>query len=112
MEDVAREVLASRRQPALGELRDVGVDVAVVEALAHLAGEDRVEPGEVHAESGELVYRSGDGDVADVAVPVEARTRAEAEGGLVAGDVPHRATVAVRGGEGHAAREECGCHIR
>src|SRR5207247_2233847 len=97
-------------QIAVRELRDVLIDVAVIEALAYFARENVIELGEIHEHARPCIDLAFDGHVTGVRVAVKARAGAETEDALVLLVAPFRATIAVRGGESDTACEICGRH--
>ena len=70
--DESREVFAGRHELAVGKFGDIEIDVAMVEPIAHFAMEHGIKPREVYRETGNGIDRSRDGDIAHVAVTMEA----------------------------------------
>ena len=106
VEDETRELFAGRHELAVGELRYVEIDVAVIEPLAHFGREHTIEHAEIDDHSGRGIDLAGDGDVADVAVAVITLARAQPEDALVSFFRPVGTPVAMRRGERDAAREK------
>ena len=103
MEDEPSELLAGRDQFAVRELRHVDVDVAMIEPIANLGGEDAIEQREVDDHPGVRIQRTANCDVADVAVTVIALARAETEDLRIALVGPVGAAISVSGSECDAA---------
>ena len=103
--DETHEVFSGRDQLSIGKLWHIEVDVAMIEAIAHLALQHVIKKSEIDDETGFLVDRTGNGDVARIAVAVKVRVRTRAENVGILGVAPVGTAIPVRGGEQHAARE-------
>jgi hypothetical protein len=103
--DPADEVLALRDARAVGELRDGGVEVLVVQRLHHPGGDQGVQGPQVDHEAGGLVHLSLDGHEEPVIVAVAREVGALAEAGAVLLLAPLGTTVEMAGAEAVAPFE-------
>lgn len=103
--DEACQFFAGRNETAVGELGDVEIDVAMIEALAHFARENAIQLTEVDDHAGPRIDLAGDRDVAHIAVSVIMLTRAQAEYPRVFFVGPVGASIAMRRGEQDATCE-------
>src|SRR4051812_42292612 len=78
----------------------------MIEALAHFRREYAIELAEIDDHARCWINCSGHCDVAHIAVPVIILTRAQSKYANILFVGPVRSAIAMRGGEGHAAREE------
>src|SRR5258708_27638021 len=104
-EDVSREILSGGHEPAVRELRDVQIDIAVIETIADFTLQHGVQPAQVNEKPGYGIDGSRDSDVADVTVTMVIRPCAGAERRRVALVTPFSNAITVRRGERDAARK-------
>src|SRR6266511_4096540 len=94
-----------------GKLRDLLVDMAVVEIVEHLAVENLLQQLEVDDEAGDRIDFAGNSDLQRVIVAMAVEVGALAEDPQVLLRSPLRVVIIVRGGELSLAGQvdHCGC---
>src|SRR4051812_12255965 len=96
LKNETREILSGRNELSVAKFGHIDVDVPVVEPIPHLRSQNVVENSKIDDESRDIVDRSSDRDVADVAMPVIVRPGAGSERLHVLFIAPFGATVSVR----------------
>ena len=112
LEDELGQIFSGRDQSAVGEFWDVGVDVAMIEAIPHFASQDLIEYPQIDDEARHGVDGTGDGHIAGITVSMIIGPRTSTESGVVLRVAPLGATVTVCGRESDAASERARRHAQ
>src|SRR3954462_10873642 len=110
LEDVAGKIFARRYQLPIAEVRDVEIDVAVVETIPHVGLQNAIEHAEIHDKSRLIVEWPADSHIAYVAVPMKVGPRARAESAAVFFVAPLGAAISVGRRERDSAGQGSSCH--